>query len=397
MLDTSIVKKLEPPARGSRITYDFVKGDSPIRTVRGFGLRTTAAGAKSFVLNYRAAGQERRLTIGSWPAWSVSQAREKARELRRWIEDGGDPLAERIAERNAPTVAQLADRYIEKHLPKKRPLSARDDQAMLKGWVIPAFGSKKVAAVRPSDIEALHAKITEAGKKTRANRVVTLVSTMLSLAVKWEMIDRNVARGAWQRNLETRRKRYLSPVEIARLTAALAECPSQQAADAIRLLLLTGARKTEVTAARWEQFDLAAGTWLKPGATTKQRADHFVPLSAPALQLLSAIGPKPQGYLFPGRDGNGYLDIRSSWEAVRKTAGLEDVRLHDLRHSFASILVSAGASLPLIGALLGHSNPSTTARYAHLFLDPLRAAAERVGAIVTGGDSAEIVTLRKGV
>jgi integrase len=164
-------------------------------------------------------------------------------------------------------------------------------------------------------------------------------------------------------------------------------------------LLLTGARKTEVTAARWEQFDLAGGTWTKPGSTTKQKADHHVPLSAPALQLLNTIGPKPQGYLFPGRDGDGFLNIQTTWEAVRKVAGIEDVHLHDLRHSFASILVSSGASLPLIGALLGHSNPTTTARYSHLFLDPLRAAAERVGAIVTGKPTAEVIEIagtRKG-
>ena len=399
MLDTTKVKNLQPPASGSRITYDHTVGDNPTRTVRGFGVRTTAAGAKSFILNYRAAGQERRYTIGSWPAWSVSQAREKARELRRWIEDGGDPLAERIAEQAAPTIKQLADRYIAEHLPKKRPGSARDDQAMLRKWILPALGNKKVDAVRPSDVEALHHKITATGATIRANRVIGLLSTMLSLAVRWEHVDRNVTRGTWQRNPETKRKRYLSPAEIARLTAALEQSPSQRAADAIRLLLLTGARKTEVTAARWEQFDLAAGTWTKPAAATKQKADHHVPLSAPALQLLNAIGSKPQGYLFPRRDGDGYLHIRGTWEAVRKAAGIEDVHLHDLRHSFASILVSSGASLPLIGALLGHTNPGTTARYSHLFLDPLRAATERVGAIVTGKPTAEVIEIagtRKG-
>src|SRR6516225_10404327 len=107
MLDTTKVKNLQPPASGSRITYDHTVGDNPTRTVRGFGVRTTAAGAKSFILNYRAAGQERRYTIGSWPAWSVTQAREKARELRRWIEDGGDPLSDRVAEQTAPTIKQL--------------------------------------------------------------------------------------------------------------------------------------------------------------------------------------------------------------------------------------------------------------------------------------------------
>src|SRR5262249_29832641 len=160
MLDTTTVRKLEPPARGSRITYDYAKGDDPTKVVRGFGARTTSAGVKSFILNYYFAGRERRYTIGGWPTWSVSQAREKARELRRLIEAGGDPLADRIAEREAPTVRQLAERYIEEYLPRKRPSSAYDDRGMLRAWILPALGNKKVVAIRSADLEALHAKIT---------------------------------------------------------------------------------------------------------------------------------------------------------------------------------------------------------------------------------------------
>jgi integrase len=393
MLTTAQVKNLQPPATGSKITYDGPGG------VAGFGLRTTAAGAKSFVLNYRASGQERRSTIGSFPNWSVSAARAEARRLRVRIDQGEDPLADRVAEREAPTVNRLAERYIEEHLPKKRLGSARDDQAMQRGWILPAIGNKKVAAVRPADIEALHAKITKSGAPIRANRVVGLCSKMFSLAVKWEYRPDNPCRGAVDRNPETKRKRYLSAAEIARLTEALAKCSSQPAANTIRLLMLTGARRNEVCGARWNEFDLAAGTWLKPGSTTKQRTDHFVPLSAPALQLLTEIRAKAvrgEEFVFPGRDGTGYLNIRATWEGVRKAAGLEDVHLHDLRHSFASILVSSGASLPLIGALLGHSNAATTHRYAHLALDPLREATERAAAVITGGGksgSGEVVPL----
>jgi integrase len=364
--------------------------------VRGFGVRTTSAGAVSFILNYRVAGQERRLTIGSFPSWTVPRARAHARELRVRIDQGEDPLAEREAERVAPTVRELAQRYIEEWLPKKRPGSQRDDRAMLRSWILPALGSKKVASIRPADIEALHTKVTKNGGPIRANRVVALLSKMFSLAVRWEYVEHNPCRGAIERNPETRRKRYLSAAEIARLSEALANLPSQPAANAIRLLLLTGARKTEVLAAKWSEFDLEAGTWTKLAASTKQKADHHVPLSAPALQLLAELKATAKTeYLFPGRDGLRHLDIKTSWEWVRDAAGLEDVRLHDLRHSFASILVSAGASLPLIGALLGHSNPATTARYAHLFLDPQRAAAERVGEAIMSAksESGEIVPI----
>ena len=394
MLDHKKIKSLAAPERGSRIIYDHESGDDPDKTVRGFGLRITAAGAKSFVLNYRTAGQERRLTIGSFPTWSVAQARDEVRRLRRLIDQGEDPLGERIAGREAPTVRGLAERYIEEHLPRKRQGSARDDQGMIRQWILPALGNKKVAAVRPSDIEQLHAKITKAGKSTRANRVVALLSTMLSLAVRWEYIKRNPARDAVQRNPETKRRRYLSSVEISRLSTALIECISQDAADAIRLLMLTGARRNEICGAKRSEFDLAAATWSKPAGRIKQKADHYVPLGAAALEILARRQATADSeYVFPGRGGAGHLNIRSTWETVRKAAGLEDVRLHDLRHTFASILVSGGASLPLIGALLGHSDPRTTSRYSHLFLDPQRAAAEKVGAFIIGGEPADVVPL----
>jgi integrase len=223
---------------------------------------------------------------------------------------------------------------------------------------------------------------------------VALLSTMLQLAVRWEIVERNVARGAVRRNPETKRRRYLSPAEIAGLSAALAECANQDAADAIRLCMLSGARRTEVSAARWAEFDLAAGVWRKPAERVKQATPHDTPLGAAALEILARRQATAKGdYVFPGRNGQSYLNIRSTWEAVRKAADLEDVHLHDLRHSFASILVSSGASLPLIGQLLGHSNPATTARYAHLFLDPQRAAVEKVGAIITGGEPADVVSI----
>jgi integrase len=395
MLTTEIAKRLARPEKGSTITYDHAKGDDPSKVVRGFGLRVTAAGAKAFILNYRASGQERRLTIGGFPNWSVSRARAEARELRVRIDRGEDPLAERIALYQAPTVRQLADRYSDEHLPKKRPSSQGNDRAMLRDWIIPALGTRKVASGRPSDIEELHGKITRKGKPIQANRVVALLSTMFQRAVKWEYRPDNPCKGAVDRNPEVKRKRYLSAAEIARLSMALGEHKDRQAANAIRLLLLTGARRGEVEGARWSEFDLDAGTWVKPGSTTKQRTDHFVPLSAPALQLLNEMmGPgRDDEYIFAVRAG--HVDLKVSWEAVREKAGLKDVRLHDLRHSFASILVSAGATLPLVGALLGHSNVATTARYSHLTDDAQRDAVERVGAIVSGSGAGDVVPLAR--
>jgi integrase len=208
----------------------------------------------------------------------------------------------------------------------------------------------------------------------------------------------NPVRGV-ARNQEQKRKRYLSADELDRLTRALAEYSNQEVANVFRLALLTGARRGEVQAAKWEQFDLGRGTWTKPGATTKQKTDHQVPLSAPARQLLSEIYEQQaarMAFVFPGPGPRGHrTGLKRHWARICKTAGITGLRIHDLRHSYASMLAGAGFSLPTIGALLGHSQPATTARYAHLAHDPLREATERVGAIISGKPSTELVAIKK--
>jgi integrase len=398
-LADSIVKALPKPASGNRITYDD--------KVKGFGVRVTAAGTRAFILNYRTrSGRERRFTIGSFPDWKVAAARTEATELKRRIDRGDDPMAEVEADRGAKTVAHLCERFEEEHLPKKRPATERDYKAMIANEILPAMRNLKVAEVTFSDIDGLHRKITKRGSPYRANRVVAVLSKMFSLAIHWKWRTDNPAKGI-ERNGEAKRSRYLSAAEIKRLSTALAEHDDQQAANIIRLLLLTGARRGEVQAARWADLDLEAGVWTKPGATTKQRTEHRVPLSAPARQLLVNIRDqakraakkknKPMSeYVFPGRGGEAHrVEVKADWAAICKAAKIEGVRIHDLRHTFASALASSGLSLPIIGALLGHTQPATTARYAHLLDDPLRAATERVGAIVTGQPSAEIVHLEK--
>ena len=205
---------------------------------------------------------------------------------------------------------------------------------------------------------------------------------MFALAIKWRLRPDNPCKGVG-RNREDPRKRYLKPEELERLTKTLAKHPDQQGADIFRLLLLTGARRTEVLSAKWEQFDLKEGVWAKPATDTKQKVHHEVPLSAPARQLLARL-QRDDGtsWLFPGRSRQHRINIDQSWSLLCKAAGITGLRIHDLRHSYASTLAGAGFSLPVIGALLGHSQPQTTARYAHLFDDPLRKATERAGAIL---------------
>ena len=398
-LTDATIRRLPTPAKGNKVHYDD--------EVPGFGCRVTAAGARAFILNYvvKGSGRERRSTIGQFPDWSTTAARSKARELRRGIDDGADPLADIEAERAAPTMAELIDQFEQEHLPRKSESTAEDYSRMLRVWVRPHFGAHmKVADVVFEDIDRLHRKITRAGFEYRANGVIRVLSKMFSLAARWGMCDDNPCKGV-ERNVEHHRRRYLVGDELTRLIKALAEHDDRQAADIIRLLLLTGARRGEVLAMRWADVDLTEGTWSKPPSSTKQREHHQVPLSAPARQLLSEIRKRQAGkqhavgeYVFPGFGGSGHVvELKRAWRRICKAAGIIGLRIHDLRHSYASQLASGGASLPMIGALLGHSNPATTHRYAHLFDDPLRAATERVGAIITaaGKPAEEPVKLKR--
>jgi integrase len=383
-LTDAVIKRLPKPQQGNRITYDDVPG---------FGIRVTAAAARSFVLNYRTkAGRERRITIGQFPTWSTVAARQEARRLKQEIDRGGDPLADLEDARAAPTVAELCDRFEQEHVARKREKTADDYKRLLRIHIRPHFGKHtKVADVAFADCNALHRKVTRDGGPYAANRCIAVLSKMFNLAIRWKLREDNPCKGI-EHNTEYQRRRFLSSDELSRLVAALQDARDQQSANAIRLLLLTGARRNEVLSMRWSEVDLTAGTWSKPPSSTKQKEAHTVPLAAPARQLLSEIAEAQSGkrrglpeFVFPGNGDRGHVvEIKRSWRTLCRNAGLENFRLHDLRHSFASQLASGGASLPLIGALLGHSQPSTTARYAHLFDDPRRAAVERVGAVIMG-------------
>jgi integrase len=377
-LTDALVKRLQLPKSGNRIIYD--------PAMPGFGARVTAAGHRAFVLTYyNRAGRQRRYTIGSFPDWSVVGAREEARKLKRKIDQGDDPLAEIEAERGAPTVDELIERFLAEHVSRKRPHTQYDYRNVIERHIRPALGRMKVVEVVWANIDALHRKITKSGRSTQANRVVAVVSKMFALAIRWKMRADNPAKGI-ERNVEHGRKRYLSAAELKRLTDALDAQEDQQAADIFRLCLFTGCRVGEAMSARWDDID-PAGKWTKPGSTTKQKTDHIVPLSAPAKELLANLHRKTNGpWVFPADSAPGHrVTVQKSWLALCKAARITGLRIHDLRHSFASQLASSGASLPLIGSLLGHSNPTTTHRYAHLFDDPQRAAVERVGKIIAGG------------
>src|SRR5262245_3749390 len=274
-LTDALVRRLETPANGNRIKYDSA--------VTGFGARITAAGARSYVLTYvvRGSGRQRRYTIGGCDRWTATDARAEAKRLKALIDRGGDPLADIEAEREAPTISDLSVRFRDEHFPRLRKLSADDYGRLLCNYVIPHFGKhRKVADITFTNVDALHRKITKAGAKYQANRVVAILSKMFSLAIRWGWRTDNPCRSI-ERNKEHARQRYLTSDELARLVAALAKFPDKNIADAVRLLLLTGARRNEVLTMRWEDLNLAKGTWSKPPAYTKQGKHHTVPLSAP--------------------------------------------------------------------------------------------------------------------
>lgn len=384
------IRALTPPSKGNKVIWDD--------EVVGLGVRITASGAVSFVLRYVINARERRLTIGRYPDLSASAAREEATRLRGALVHGHDPLAERQARRMAPTMYDLAADYLSKHAEKyKRSTSVQADKSMWSNIILPRLGPLKVHAVSRLDIGNLHHSLGD--KPYRANRVLALLSKAFSLAIHWRWCIENPVKGI-ERYKEHGRERWLSPSELTRLMAVLGGQSHQRAANAVRLLILTGARRGEVLSATWDQFDLERGVWTKPSHHTKQKETQHVPLSEAALGLLSGMKPEASSrFVFPGRSPDEPLkDIKRFWVAVCRQAKIEGARIHDLRHSYASNLVSQGVSLHIVGSLLGHTQPRTTFRYSHVADGALREATDRFAGMLdeaSKGEAGEVVPLRE--
>ena len=372
--------------------------------ILGLAAKVQTSGMRTFTLDYRYAGRQRRMTIGRWPEWSVTAARERAKDLRRMIDEGQDPLAAKEELREAPHITDMINRYIREHLPKLAPVNAGDQTSMLRQMLEPAWGDRLVTDITKSDVAKFldfvaegrprpckqkpnnRARKLQGHKPTpvRANRVGEVLCKMFTLAVEWEWRADNPAQG-FHRRLEHARERFLSPEELVRLAAALDKAADQRGASIMRLCMLTGARVGEVRTARFEQFNLDYAIWSKPASTTKQRKIHRVPISQDVVAIVrqrKLVVPKENVWLFPGDAiGKPVREVRRFWLKIRQEADLPDVRIHDLRHTFASLLVSGGASLEVIGRLLGHSQMQTTQRYAHLMESPLRAGVDSVASI----------------
>jgi integrase len=402
-LTSDIVRDIPAPKTGAVTLWD----DDPKAT--GFGVRVYAGGGRSFFINYRIDGRERRHTIGPFPRWTVAAARERAKELRAQIDRGHDPAGQRRERRDAPTVQDLIYRYIQEHLPRKSSAEGRvvDEKKMLAEIGDQLGRHTKVADVHGGDIRDMHAKITESGRPVRANRILAVCSKMFSLSLVPMVGEnapwRNAAQGnpckGIERNHEEGRERFFSQPELAAISEALLAYPGV-AADCVRLIMLTGCRPAEAKRAEWPEFDKEPGNWVKPSAHTKQRKVHRLPLSPAALELIERLRKKRKGdWVFPGDiAGEPLKALWHVWAFVRKQTGLgADARIYDLRHTFASVGAGGGLGLPIIGRLLGHTQSRTTQRYAHLADDPLREAAEKITTVITGAGKtgAEVISIQK--
>lgn len=350
----------------------------------GFGLRVYPSGRKAFVLSYRYRGRKRLLTLGRYSeVFTLAQAKTKAQKTIAKL-DEQDPLAERQREQ-APTLGEIWKRYLEEYAQAhKKARTVADEKGTWRRHLERGFSKRRLDEITREDVQRLHHKLRNS--PYAANDAVKLLRRLYSLAgEEWGLVspDMNPARRI-KLFKEARRERYLSSEEISRLGQALREAQEEgedpYAIAAVRLLLLTGARAGEILGLRWDEVDFQSRLLRLRDSKTGPKG---VELAAPALEVLAGLQRLRMAgspWVFPGRDPakprNDY--IKRSWAKIRQRAGLEDVRLHDLRHSFASMGAAAGYSLKMVGELLGHAHAATTDRYAHLARDPRKEANERI-------------------
>jgi len=348
------------------------------RDLAGFGVRVHATGRKLYVVQSRGPAGLKRATLGRHGALSTEEARKQAAVVIDRLKRGED-----LAPAPEPTVAELAERFMRVHVKAHcKPSTARTYQGHLDCHILPALGEMALTAVGRAEVAALHHRLRET--PTTANATVRTLSTLFTVAETWELVPpgRNPCRSV-RRYKEQARERFLTVEEYRRLGRVLKEAQEDgsvrpPAAAALRLLVLTGCRHSEITSLRWDDVDRTAGELRLRDAKTGPRR---VPLTAPVAAVLAGIARMPDNpWMFVGQTpGTRLTSLRHYWHPIRARAGLDDVRLHDLRHSYASRALALGEGLSTIGKLLGHRKIATTARYAHLMRDAEKGAAARVG------------------
>lgn len=350
--------------------------------IPGFGIRVLPSGRKQFVVQYRAGRRPRRISLGPSTVLTCDQARTRAITIIAAVRNGGDPAAKRDEDRDALTVADLADRFDKEHISLRlKESTAKGYRRSLERFILPALGRLRVTEVTRADVAQLHHDMRHI--RYDANRALEIVSKMFNMAEMWDLRpDGSNPRRHIKKYPEEKRERFLSAAEIRKIGEVLSEMEDEgvelpSAIAAVRLLMLTGCRLSEIMRLQWQYVDLAGCALRLPDSKTGAKTVH---LGQAAVEVLKAIGRiKDNKWVITGTlPGAPLYDLQPFWQRVRARAGLKDVRIHDLRHTFASTAVAAGQGLPIIGKLLGHTQVQTTARYAHLAADPVRIAADQV-------------------
>jgi integrase len=350
--------------------------------IPGFGLRVMPSGRKSFVVQFRAGRRARRMSLGPSTVLTCDQARTRAITIIAAVKNGDDPAAERDAKRNAATVSDLADRFDKEHISVRLKAStAKEYRGNLKRFILPALGRLAVPEITRADVAKFHHDLRHI--PYQANRCLEVVSKMFVLAEMWGLRpDGSNPRKHIRKYPEEKRERFLSAAELRRIGEVLREMESerielQSAILAARLLILTGCRLGEIMTLKWDYVDFDERVLRLPDSKTGKKVVH---LGAPAVEYLQGaqhIDGNP--WVITGTlPGKPLSDLQPFWQRVRARAGVKDVRIHDLRHTFASAAVASGQGLPMIGKLLGHTQVQTTARYAHLAAEPVKMAANAV-------------------
>ena len=354
------------------------------RELTGFGVRVYPTGGKVYVAQARGPDGPKRVTVGRHGVLGAEQARQRAALIIARVKAGEVPVPEPLAvkQTGGPTVSELAERFLEEHAAARyKTATLAWTRTVLGRYILPQFGKLPLTALERAQVVELHHLLYET--PSIANMVVRTLSLMYRLAEDWGMVPegcnpcRSVAKYP-----QRKRERFLTADEFTRLGKVLDDVEirgdaSASAVAALRLLMLTGCRKSEILTLRWEHVALDAAELRLPDTKTGARV---VTLSPSAVEILTRIQQESGSpWVIPGRKPDTHLsDLKDAWNVIRRRAGLGDVRIHDLRHSFASRALALGESLPMIGKLLGHNQVETTARYAHLARDSVHESAARI-------------------
>lgn len=397
-----ISKRSVDAASARESAYRIWDSDLP-----GFGVKIMPSGAKTYIVHYRVGGgrrgKKREFTIGRHGVLTADMAREEAQKILAAARLGEDPQGHRVVTRNALNVQELCEEYLANATATKKPSTIKIDTYNINRHIIPLLGDERIDQVTRRQIERFRDDVVAGktaqrrdgprkrnepmarGGKGAATRTLGLLGGIFQYAVDQGYRDDNPVRGV-KRFADKRCERYLTADEIARLSEAIEAAPvSIYAKTIIKILMLTGARKGEIERLQWREIDFSGGYLRLEDSKTGQKE---IPVGPEVLELLDqTVRIEDERYVFPSlkTPGQPYVGTKKAWEHIRERAGMPDLRLHDLRHTFASLAVSQGASLPMIGRLLGHKDSKTTERYAHLQADPLRSLAANVTRAIRQG------------